>query len=351
MADYGAVANAISTAQDVNYLYWNNDTTTLHPRNLSVGSTFTMGSQGMSDILISTDGASTSNTALVSAGYVDAHGGGVSTSGSPVANDFAKFTAAAVIEGRSYTETRSDLGLVIGTNVLAQQTIGIANDNLMEVDDADAADNDYAKFTAAGLEGRSYSEVKTDLSLNNVENTALSTWAGTTNITTLGAVTATTAISQGTLTTSGALNMATDDSAIQSAGTDVLQVGSTYGITMQAAFGIKNAVAESQWTPGAPMSPDEWQISTFEKIQMISTQGLFGTAYQVTLPAALAGMELMVVYNINNINAIYTLIPSVSEYLYSGGSSVSSITYNKTIFETIHVISPADGYWAVVTHT
>jgi len=36
---------------------------------------------------------------------------------------------------------------------------------------------------------RTASELKTDLSLNNVENTALSTWAGTSNITTLGTVT------------------------------------------------------------------------------------------------------------------------------------------------------------------
>jgi hypothetical protein len=40
-------------------------------------------------------------------------------------------------------------------------------------------DNDFAKFTDANtIEGRSYSEVKTDLSLNNVENTALSTYTG-----------------------------------------------------------------------------------------------------------------------------------------------------------------------------
>ena len=52
------------------------------------------------------------------------------------------------------------------------------------------ADNDYAKFTDANtVEGRSYTEVKTDLSLNNVENTAVSTWAGTSNITTLGTIT------------------------------------------------------------------------------------------------------------------------------------------------------------------
>ena len=67
-------------------------------------------------------------------------------------------------------------------------TFGIANTNAIKIDDADAADNDYAKLTATGIEGRSYAEVKTDLSLGNVENTALSTWAGSTNITTLGTI-------------------------------------------------------------------------------------------------------------------------------------------------------------------
>ena len=69
-------------------------------------------------------------------------------------------------------------------------TFGIADDNTVQIDDADAADNDYAKLTANGIEGRSYAEVKSDLSLNNVENTALSTWAGTSNITTVGNLTA-----------------------------------------------------------------------------------------------------------------------------------------------------------------
>jgi len=43
-------------------------------------------------------------------------------------------------------------------------TFGIADTNAVRIDDADAADNDYAKFTANGLEGRSYSEVLSDLS-------------------------------------------------------------------------------------------------------------------------------------------------------------------------------------------
>lgn len=44
-------------------------------------------------------------------------------------------------------------------------TFGIANTNAVKIDHASVADNDYAKFTANGLEGRSYTEVKQDLDL------------------------------------------------------------------------------------------------------------------------------------------------------------------------------------------
>ena len=45
--------------------------------------------------------------------------GTVDTSGTPVDNDFAKFTDSNTIEGRSASEVRSDLSLVVGTNVQA----------------------------------------------------------------------------------------------------------------------------------------------------------------------------------------------------------------------------------------
>ena len=77
-------------------------------------------------------------------------------------------------------------GTVVATHIGGKT--GIANNNTVIVNDDDAADNDYAKFTASGIEGRSYAEVKTDLSLNNVDNTSLATWAGTSNITTLGTI-------------------------------------------------------------------------------------------------------------------------------------------------------------------
>ena len=45
-------------------------------------------------------------------------------------------------------------------------TIGIADDNIVEMDDADAAVDDYCKLTANGIVGRSYSEAKTDLGID-----------------------------------------------------------------------------------------------------------------------------------------------------------------------------------------
>ena len=109
--------------------------------------------------------------------------GDVTKAGTGIAdNDFIRVDGTT-FEGRSASEVLSDIG------GQASLTFGIADTNAVDIDDSDVADNDFAKFTSSGLEGRDYSEVKTDLSLNNVENTALSTWAGTSNITTLGTIT------------------------------------------------------------------------------------------------------------------------------------------------------------------
>jgi len=71
----------------------------------------------------------------------------------------------------------------------ASLTFGIADTNAVKIDGSGTATGEYAKFTTTGIIGEEVADVKTDLSLNNVENTALSTWAGTTNVTTLGTIT------------------------------------------------------------------------------------------------------------------------------------------------------------------
>jgi len=103
----------------------------------------------------------------------------VDDAGPPASGQYARFTANG-IEGRTEAEFKGDFSLAIGTDVLAQQTIGIANDNLLEVDHVSPADDDFAKFTANGLEGRSYSETAGDLEAS-IE-TAIDTLANLTSV-------------------------------------------------------------------------------------------------------------------------------------------------------------------------
>jgi hypothetical protein len=101
IADYGAVANAISTVT-AGYLTWNNDTSTLQVRKLAIGgASFSLGGQEVTDIKISSDAASTSNSDLVTAGYVDAHAGGGGTIGGSITDNQVAFgaTTADSIEG------------------------------------------------------------------------------------------------------------------------------------------------------------------------------------------------------------------------------------------------------------
>jgi hypothetical protein len=69
---------------------------------------------------------------------------------------------ASLVDDAAATNARTTLGLAIGTDVLAEQTIGIADDNLLEVDGS-PNNGEYGKFTANGIEGKTVAEMKTDL--------------------------------------------------------------------------------------------------------------------------------------------------------------------------------------------
>ncbi len=73
-----------------------------------------------------------------------------------VDDDFLR-VAGTAIEGRSASEVLSDIG------GQASLTFGISNTNAVKVDSSSVADDEYARFTANGLESRSTAEVLSDI--------------------------------------------------------------------------------------------------------------------------------------------------------------------------------------------
>ena len=76
--------------------------------------------------------------------------------------DFAKFTAAG-LQGRSASEVRADLELRPGTDIQALVTFGLSNTNSVKIDSANVASGEFAKFTSSGLESRTAAEVLSDI--------------------------------------------------------------------------------------------------------------------------------------------------------------------------------------------
>ena len=120
---------------------------------------------------------------------ISSGGGAIDVSGTPSTNEYARWTDADTLEGRSTSDVLSDIGAqasgnyITGTGSLSAQdltdignlsgtntgdgTFGIANTNSVKIDAADVADDDYARFTANGLEGRTLAEIKSDIGTGN----------------------------------------------------------------------------------------------------------------------------------------------------------------------------------------
>ena len=156
----GSVSNSTHLLKDnsINYLYIDSNSVFTDSRNLPTGSFIPVAVVDVTAGNITRIG-DCRNTVEGTAGDID-------ISGTPAENDIARFVDADTIEGRSYSELKGDLDLEIGTDILAQQTIGIADNNLLEMDDAGPAnEGEYVRLTADGLEGRTDAEVKEDLDL------------------------------------------------------------------------------------------------------------------------------------------------------------------------------------------
>lgn len=110
--------------------------------------------------------------------------------------DFTTITASgSVVMGTPGTLTSATSNGVTATSHTHAITTGISDTNIVKINSVSVANGEYAKFTSAGLLSKSYSEVKTDLSLNNVTNVATSdvaydatSWNGSNNSATKNAI-------------------------------------------------------------------------------------------------------------------------------------------------------------------
>ena len=129
-------------------------------------------------------------------------------------------------------------GTAIRSDLAGKQdalTFGIADSNALKVYDASVVVGDYAKFATGGLEGVSSSLLKEDLSLDLVENTAISTFAGTTSTTTLGTIT--TGTWNGTAIADGYIASASTWNSKQ----DAISAGSGLQLTGAGTIDVKTA--------------------------------------------------------------------------------------------------------------
>ena len=172
------------------------------------------------DGTLEADAMTLNGTAITATATLDT---GISNNNVPkftsgVADDDFLRVAGTAIEGRSASEVLSDIG------GQASLTFGISNTNAVKIDSSSVADDEYARFTANGLESRATSEVLSDI--------AAAPAAGSSNIVTTGA------LNSGSIT-SGFGSIDNGSSAITTTG---VITGGTLEATTDTAAGDNAAI-------------------------------------------------------------------------------------------------------------
>jgi hypothetical protein len=171
------------------------------------------------------------------------------------------------LEVTNDSQTRTNLGLAIGTNVQEYSTILAAINTLGNgtgILKNNAGTWSYDNTTYAPLANPTFSGTvsgitKSMVGLGNVENTALSTWSGSTNITTLGTI--------ATGTWSGTeIGISKGGTGLTTLGTagQVLTVnaGATAAEWKDAAGGSGSGTAVQETPPTSPATGDTWFNNT-----------------------------------------------------------------------------------------
>jgi hypothetical protein len=158
---------------------------------------------------------------------------------------------------------------------LALKTIGIANGNLVTIDQADAASGEYARLTASGIESRSKAETQSDLDLEAgtdfYSKTAEDTWRSSVTQTVMGYLSGATSDIQTQLNGKAATTRKLDDFGTPDDNTDLNATTTYHGLLPK----LNNSATDFLNGQGAWAAPAGSGTAVYTEVD---TAGELGTA-------------------------------------------------------------------------
>jgi len=276
-------------------------------------------------------------------------GGVLLGSGTGAITAMAVLTDGQMIVGNGTTDPvaesgatlRTSIGVAIGSNVQAYDAA------LTSISGLVYASASFIKFSANDTYVvRTIAETKTDLSLNAVENTALSTWAGTTNITTLGTIATGTWNATIIGTAKGGTGVAND------ANNTITFTGNyTLGVTLTANTAVTLPTSGTLYGTKTD-SITSAQLATSMTNETGSGVLVFGTSPTFTTSATIANIVIPTIYTdeteptgFTDKTATLSFVPGASgitreftitgtHYIYINGVKTTKTTDTKAIADT-----------------
>jgi len=231
---------------------------------------------------------------------------------------------AAIDALANLTVLGSSTGVVYVTSgTLSYKTLGIANTNIAPIDHASVADNDYAKFTASGLEGREYSEVLSDIGAQ-ASDASLTSIAGLTYV-------------------SGSFI------ALTAADTYTVR---TYAETLSDIGALANVVEDTSPQLGGTLDSNSKQIRWSKGSDVASanalTLGADGNIFDITGTTAITSIGALAIGTIVKLHfdGILTLTHDGTNIILPGGASITTAAGDEAEFYEY-----ASGDWICTKYT
>ena len=173
-------------------------------------------------------------------------------------------------------------------------TFGKSSGNALKSEEA-LVTNNVLLMGTTNVKGRTYSEFKGDLSLDYVENTTISTWSGTTNITTVGTIgTGTwnaTAIADGKIASAATWNAKQDALSFNAPSSN--NANPSTSAQIKTALDLKANLASPNFTGQVSISGTDLGLTHLSDVTVSGNEITLGTASTTAiLPADDNGVDL-----------------------------------------------------------